>query len=217
MSFFPIIPPRSAIATLSSTAQATDTVDASTFTFSGVALGTPSGDRKILVGVSVVRASFPTTITSMTIGGISATEIIEQDSTREAVAIYIASVPTGTTGDIVVVCAHTESNCGIDVYACTGMSSTAHATGGSTADPMTASLAIPAGGVAIGHAMIGDGVSSGSWTNLTENQDDNVESNGTHMGAADAFALIQSSLALTCTPAGTYTRQAAAFASFGPE
>lgn len=83
-----------------------DPANASTYTFSSESLGTADADRYIIVGVVARKAgSTDCSITSMTIGGVSATELLDQgntDANCDVGGLYIANVPTGTTGDVVV-------------------------------------------------------------------------------------------------------------------
>ena len=84
---------------------ATDETDTATYTFSSQNLGAADSRRWIIVciiGIDVVEAN---SITSVTVGGVSATKLVQAEAStlfRHA-SIWAAYVPTGTTGDIVAV------------------------------------------------------------------------------------------------------------------
>lgn len=77
---------------------------ASSHTFSSVGLGDADGNRVIVVGVIQNDSGGVSTISSVTIGGISATNAVNRVDVgvQFRVSIWYAAVPTGTTGDIVV-------------------------------------------------------------------------------------------------------------------
>lgn len=217
---FAVIPPPAA-ATISFTASATDDTSQTTYTFSGVALGTAAADRKIVVGVGGARAAAGAhTVASMTVGGIAASLVKQQDVSagdRETAEIWQAAVPTGTTGDIVVTFDAGMVGAGIGVWAVYGAQSAAHATAGSNADPMNASIDVPSGGVLIGYARNANG-GTFTWTNLTEKFDEQFDSAApsNHTGAADTFASAQTALSVTCDPSTAGSDNAMALASWGP-
>ena len=103
-----------------------DASDLTTYTFSSQNLGTAAPDRHIIVGVAARKGGSATTISSVTVGGVSAT-IVDQysnsDSNSNISGIAIASVPTGTTGDIVVTFGAQMVRAVIAVYRATNLSS----------------------------------------------------------------------------------------------
>lgn len=150
----------------------TNTANLTTYTYSAVALGTAHFNRRIVVAVFFNAADdYPPA--AMTIGGVSATLLVTQSS---AIALYIALVPTGTTGDIVVTYATAANNSAIGVWRLDGVSSsTPHATASTTG---SGSIGIPAGGVAIMGQNVG-GFDTGAFT--TDYNDD-VESGNNNVG-----------------------------------
>lgn len=78
------------------------TVSLSSETFTAVSLGTAHADRKILIAVSTEGGASGTPPTTVTIGGISATQLTSNGTSSEFVAFWIATVPTGITGDIIL-------------------------------------------------------------------------------------------------------------------
>lgn len=210
--------------TISFTASAQREVSpaASVITDSSIAIGTASATRKVVVGAACVgSAASARSVSSMTIGGVSATYVIGQSdalgSQQYRVEIWQATVPTGTTGDIVTTWNANVAQHGIGVYAIYDAASAAHDTGGSTASPMSDTLNIPANGVAVGVAGSNGGATF-TWTNLTEAYDAEMKTTGgtnqNHTGAYAAFATLQTGLAITCAET-TGTARRMAIASWG--
>lgn len=181
--------------------------DLTTYTFSSVSLGTADANRIIIVNIAACAASSGRTISSVTVAGITATQQVFQSAFSTASAesaIYTAAVPTGTTGNIVVTWSAGMLRCGIGVYGSnTMMSATATATGSSTANPANASINVSAGGFVVGcdTTYRTSGAPTFTWTNLTENYDQNIEAGGTSQtGASSNFSTAQTGLSITCTP-----------------
>lgn len=108
--------------TYESTTHAGTITAGSYYTVSGASIGTADVNRRIVVcvGASTVYASPPT----CTIGGITAA-LIASRTTSEKVFIFSATVPTGTTADVVVTntLAFDIDNVGISVFRLIGYSS----------------------------------------------------------------------------------------------
>lgn len=98
-----------------------------TQTFFGMDIGSAAADRIVIVGVGQPALNGHS-ITGVTIGGIAATLAV-QDSTfsNHNDAVYYASVPTGTTADIVVTMDGGNNFVGIFVYALYGAAGTVNA------------------------------------------------------------------------------------------
>lgn len=194
-----------------------DTSDLTTYTFSSQNLGTASSDRHIIVVVESRKAGAATTISSITIGGITADIVLQQsnsDSNSNIAGIAIANVPTGTTGDIVITFGAGMVRCAIQVYSATGLaSSTAYDTDFSTASDPVGSLDIPAGGFAIAGG-VSNSASSATWTNLTEDHDNTLESFVTVTSASDSFVSAQTALSITCDFASSGSTPIGVFASW---
>jgi hypothetical protein len=82
----------------------TSTTDLTTYTFSGMDFGDANADRKIIVCIQG-HANSARSISSVTIGGVTATELVSQADASvggHRAAIYGAAVPTGTSGNVVV-------------------------------------------------------------------------------------------------------------------
>lgn len=99
-----------------------DDSSSSSYTFASRSLGAADADRLILVCAST-RAN--NTISGVTVGGVTATLLVETTySANGQVAIYLAAVPSGTTGDVVVSSAGTPTRCMMSAYRAVGVSST---------------------------------------------------------------------------------------------
>ena len=131
-----------------------------------------AANRKIIVAVATAQP-----ITGCTVAGVTAIQIVASTGGDDMdTTIYVASVPTGTSGTIIITMSgsagelHTRG--GIGVYAAYGISSTASDTftTTSTTDPMSQTIDIPAGGVAVAitHMNKGPGIPALTWTGFTE-------------------------------------------------
>ena len=196
------------------TSQVDTTDTGSPLTFSGVDLGDAAANRHIVVGVGVSWGG-SAQVSGVTVGGQSATEIIEVGLASQKASLHIAAVPTGATGDIVITTTGTGESWGIGVWRLIGANATPDDTGSSTADPMVDTINCPAGGVIIGYAHAQNG-NTHTWTNLTEQFDETTEGSFQHTGAFDTFAATQSGRSITCNPDGSPDSRRMVLASFGP-
>jgi hypothetical protein len=135
---------------------AADDSNLTTYTFSAQAIGTAAADR--YVHVFGGGSNDTSAVSSVTIGGVTATINKTQTGTSCTTFIATALVPTGTTADIVIVWGGAQVRCGIGVWSSTGLTSaTALDTAGTTTDAATMTLTNSvSGGFAI----------AGAWANL---------------------------------------------------
>lgn len=198
---------------------ASSATDASSYTFSSQSLGAADADRRIFVCVGSRKTGGATSISSVTVGGISASIEVEEQNTGTntcIAAVVVASVPTGTTGDVVVTFADTMLRCGISMYRVLGVDGAAPFQAlNSTADPGTANLDIPADGFAISVDSVV--CLSVAWTNLTEDTELNIESNFRLSTASDEFASQQTDRTITTTRTGTVIEPISLYASWSPD
>jgi hypothetical protein len=196
--------------------------DADTYTFEDENLGTESADRYIAIVVHA-RDSGATakTIDTVTVAGISASEIVQAQGTggtnSDLCGIFLAPVPTGTAGDVVVTFSEAVLRCAVAAFSLTGINPTAHDTNSSTATNPSAEIDVPADGVALGGGTAGSSGTS-TWTaGLTERYDNSGIAGelGTWTGASDAFDTIQTGLTITIDFVSA-TDPVGVFASFGP-
>jgi len=211
MLVFPVISPSISSVSVTYITNAVDATNGSSFSFTSTSFGPAAADRKIVIGVSSENGgSGERTISALTVGGVSATQLVRSyQAGNDCVAeLWIATVPTGTSGTVAITWSGSVRACGIGVWAVNGASSTAFDTASNSQTSSISAVAVTtsceAGGVIIG--MVGGGqanpVSSYSWSNANEDFDATVDAGdrATHSGASNAYAAAQSSLAITVTP-----------------
>lgn len=140
--------------------------DASSYTFSGLSLGTASASRVIFVAVAHRKADPSASTSSVTIGGVSATLVTSSTASNagSVVEFWRAAVPTGTTGDVVVTTSATVLRCGVGLWRVDGLTS---ASGGAVAGSTT--ITPPAGTMTIAASSTAvPGPISTAWSGLTE-------------------------------------------------
>lgn len=202
---------------------AQSTANETTYTFSSQNLGTADAGRYIVVAA---HCNSGTTVgfglSSVTVGGVAATIVVQQNNASGGFsgcsALAIAAVPTGTTGNIVVTWSHGAARCEIQAYRLTGIASATPAdTKSSTASDPTASLDVPAGGVAIGAGCTSANTIA-TWTGLSEDSDAVVEGTLTSTSAHGEFVAQQTGLAITIDfgISGSANSPAGVFASWAP-
>lgn len=104
-------------------ASALDIVNRQNYSWAGVSFGAAAADRHIILLASSRRAGAPT-FASASLGGVAATLVASSTTTNSLVGIFIAAVPSGTTGTVAI--NHNETNlvsCGYAVYSTYGLSS----------------------------------------------------------------------------------------------
>src|SRR3990167_2651308 len=157
---------------------AVDTTEATIYTFSSQSLGTAAADRYIVVAIAARGLGTTRTISSVTVGGVSATINVQTPnitSNTSLTGIVIAAVPTGTTGDIVITFDAQMLRCGIGLYRVTNLvSATPTDTDGSTAADPSVTLTTVDGGIAIGVGFTQDTAPQAAWTGATENYDNDL-------------------------------------------
>lgn len=98
---------------------AVDGTDGTSFTFSGHSISTASATRVVVIGVTG-KASATRTVSSVTIGGVTASVAVAYDNNSSSFVgsgLYYLLVTSGTTADIVVTFSSTMTSAGIDVWA----------------------------------------------------------------------------------------------------
>ena len=164
--------------------------DSNTYTFTNRALGSAQADRRIIVGLCMRVAGTTTTVSSVTVGGVSASSVIDVPNNgggnTTLGALYIADVPSGTTGDVVVTFSGTVLRCGVNVWRMVGAASgTASSTGSTQLDNTGVSVTVPANGSAVGYAVTdATSVPTMTWTNITASLGvTSIESSFYHAGS----------------------------------
>jgi len=157
-----------------------------------------------VVAVSSLSTSTPTV--SVTINGVSATEIITRRRSPSNVALYIAHVPNDATGDISVTFGVTTTMRAVGIWALYGLESSTPLDSDSAADGETTIVALPEmtsviGGFTIS-ATTGNMSSAGgsaTWANVTEDYEDIPSTLTIASGASIANG------AATITPSVTFS------------
>jgi hypothetical protein len=178
-----------------------------TTTFIGAGLGPVYPGRRIVVVVGTVAAGTTTgQITSVSVAGISCSELVAANVTSTntiQIKIYIATVPTGTTGAIVVNVASggaSGSSRIIQVYSLDSVK-TSTVTGSDLTSPFTFSRTFAAGDIYLG---AGRCVSTAteSWTNATE-QIATTVSGSSRVSSATSFGAAAGTRTVTFSPSTT--------------
>jgi hypothetical protein len=196
--------------------------DASSYTFSTVPIGTAASNRWCIALVKWRRAT-PTTLTSVTIGGVTASLVKERNydsgggaGSTTGLSIWVANVPAGTTADLVVTLAATVLRCAYALATVNGINPTATDTAEATgADPLVASIDVAEDGVIAAVAANGN-TATGAWSSLTEDVDANVEASSWYGVAYHDDAAAESNRAISCDLTGTITDHVMIAASFAP-
>ena len=176
-----------------------DETDLTTYTFASQNLGTASGDRYIIVGVTA--RDFGTTaksISSVTVGGVSATQVVGVQGAGSGTtisALWIAAVPTGTTGNVVVTFSEQFIKCDIALWAATAINSTATDTATDTVvsgNDLSGAVDVTANGAVIAIGATDADARTSTWTGVTE--DGEYATGGSFFSASwasDEFASAQ--------------------------
>lgn len=157
-----------------------------TYTFTSVDFGAASAKRYLIVAIVGRAGSTSATLSSVTIGGVTASVIGTAlgNGTTNQLALYGALVPSGTSGDIVAVFSAARNFAAYGLWALTQYESTAPvATYADTDSTMSGAISIKGGGFAVGAACTDDETSY-TWTGLSENFDTTIQSNLTFTGAS---------------------------------
>jgi hypothetical protein len=209
---------------------ATDTGGGTTVTYSSLSFGT--GDPNRIISAAVVNrptALSTNTITSMTIGGISATQVsgayVKDTSTSFIADIWQAAVPTGTSGNVVITYSDASTRSGIDLYSIVTATPTATAAAGAFTDvnaggTQAVTLTIPTGGAAIciyGNRSTSVPAVGTTWTNATGDNDE-LNIGGVATLVSSSHATSAGSTTITASVAGDASSSATVIsaAAWGP-
>jgi hypothetical protein len=199
----------------------TSNANTTSYTFSNVNFGAEDPTRRIVIVVGNGGDSFTRTLTT-TIAGTAGTEMVHGGGNLAFVSIFIAAVPTGTTGTISLSYSYpTVNHVVVGVYRLTGLSAnTPFATSTyATTPPANLSLAVPAGGCVIA-GIRRSASSSFTWSGLHEDYDLTISGGGGaiaqgYSGASMCFTNASPSQSIVATPTATGNPSAAAV-SWGP-
>lgn len=168
--------------------------DASSYTVSGATFGAEDATRHIIVSAMGWASGTEAWTATCTIGGVSATALF--DYTYVATIynhpyFWIAKVPTGTTGDIVITYAgDVVRRQAIAWWRAVGPDSISvvdtDSAGGN--DSPALALDVQAGGAVVGHSMAASDPTDWAWTNLTEHFAVSVQGTEDHSAASAEIA-----------------------------
>lgn len=196
-----------------------ETSGSGNWTFPDVDLGTPHDSRMILVGIQMDSGTKNRPVTSLTVGGITATPIIKAEAQGAIYARYAewwqASVPDGEIGDVhVITASHTPIELIILTYAVYNLTSVVPtAFVKDTSLPLSKVINVHENGLCFGITCTDDTVEH-SWTGLTEDFDENLVGNVHMSSAAKLFSSAQPGLDVSCYTNHTGSRQAMVVVSF---
>jgi hypothetical protein len=169
---------QSAVDSLTYETLATETGGTSTATFSSVTFGTANSNRVLIfITGSRVTSGLSNTVSSANIRGVSASQVPSAAVTGTGgnitSDIWYASVPTGTSGTIVVNWANANTRSGICVYnlvTATPVATHGGSSSGQTALSLsfTASLTVPLSGYGVVGAVFQQTGNTLSFTNATQ-------------------------------------------------
>ena len=221
---YPLVPGAAAVVPIekSLTDSETSTTNTDAYSFATQAIGAADAARYVVVVATSRGAN--ATISSATIGGVSASVVAEITSTQLNCAIIIAAVPTGTTATIAITWSASQSNCDISVYRLVGLASATAFDTDTDTSSATASLSIDceAGGCVIaGSAFSNPSNDTQTWSGITEDTDlyvnDTLTTDHNHSAASQVFLTAQTGLSVTCAWGGSAANaQAAVAAAFSP-
>jgi hypothetical protein len=178
------------------------------------------GERRyIAVAFSGATGGVAQSVTGVTIGGIAATQVVNLGSSTAPSAVFIAEVPTGTSGSVAIQCSGTIATCGVVVARIINpgiVTGFASAAAGHVSGVVTLSLNVPECGAAMGIVASQNALTT-TWAGLTELFDIDENSGEFISGAALTPSAPGTPLVITATNADTTpSALAGAAASWGP-
>lgn len=188
--------------------------------FTGVSFGAvaPGGEsRYIVVTVSATRdGAGSRSINAVSVGGISATKVVEANQSGAVCAIFVALVPTGTSGSVDVSLSANCDNCGIGVYRMTNpVSASAYDTGSGLGNPSDCSCDVPSGGGVIAVSATRAG-STTTWAGVSEDYDDLLQPGDDNYHSGGHGFAAGTPLTISATGAGSPGHKCACAASWAP-
>lgn len=183
-----------------------------THTHSGMTLGAADSGRYIIAAIDCRDAS-ARTVSTLTIGGVTATLIYAYQTSGTICGFWVALVPTGTTGDVVITFSGSVARSGVSTYRLlTSYDPTAYSDAQqdttATSNHLDITLNVPAAGVALAAVFYNNSTTASiTWSGLTEDYDNTYPSiaNQCHStaGGTNTFPTGNGSLAVQALGAGT--------------
>ena len=226
MSLIPIAPPTREPFGLTYITTASSTANATSYTFSSQSLGNPDQGRYIVIAASSRRNGSFTTISGVTVAGVTATAAVTIEynggvNNGTFNGLWIAAVPTGTTGDVVVSCgSNTHGAAAASIYRLVGVSSATPATTASDEEGVALSLNLNTTARSALIAVRGSAdLTSANWVGITEQIDSAIQTGSINSNFAFSSGLFLTSAAETprtvsVTSSGGNDRQGAVVAAW---
>ena len=215
--------PSTVTSTFRSNAQSSASL--TTYSFAGMAFGTASSDRYVVVCVAWYQSA-ARTLSSVTIGGNAATILTQNTNTVPGVsrgsAICLALVQAGTSGTVSVTLNAGCATCSVAVYSLTGITSpSASQVASSSANAPSASLTVNQNGAIIAVATTGSlAGASGSWSGGLTTDTNNSYFTGNQISRSSGsgnFPEQHIGLSVACSFSGTGVGlSSGSFAVFNP-
>jgi hypothetical protein len=181
----------------------------STYTETSVDFGAADPSRYVVVAVTSEDGG---AIVSATIGGVSATILIQVASAPVSVALLLAAVPTGATGTVTVNFTSTSDHHSIDVWSLSGIDSPTPIDTDSTTASGGLTLTSVGQGVVIACIISNDNVTH-TWTGATEVSDQSL-GGGQAASSSASGTTTSASTVVTPTPSSAPPQRAFVAATF---
>lgn len=186
-----------------------DANNLTTYTFTGVSIGTAAASRLVVVAFGWRRSTGTFTLNSLTIGGNAATLYVNNANTATIAGVAFGGlvVTSGTTADVVATLSGTAGLTGLGVWAVYNLTNTGSVVASSTdtAAPLNFTALTPQlGDVFLGAAYSNTASTSTlwDWTNLTEDGEIQTEASASPFSVASWQANNTSSLTVTAALTG---------------
>jgi len=170
---------------------ASDTTDASSYSFTSQPIGSASASRRVVVAIGWGAAS-GITLSSVTIGGVSASIDADSGNATGNRRVYFASavVPTGTTATIAITLSATAARIGIGVWTLTGGSATGQTAANinNASGTLTVTTAVNDVVLAAGFSSHTSNSVTTTWSSATERYDAQIENVFNAHSGADTVA-----------------------------
>lgn len=159
----------------------------SAYTYSGKDIGTAATDRFVIVGITAHDSSGSKNVTSVTIGGVAATQLSDGNDASGVCScdLWGAVVPSGTTADIVFNLAASATKSAIVWGVAYNLQSTTPVdtlvVNTAAASPLAGNIDVDAGGFVFGIVTVQNTVATYTMTGVSEDSDQTIgTSNGSY-------------------------------------
>lgn len=183
-------------------------------TIAGLDFNAEAGDRLIAASIAFEVTVSPPTISAVTIGGVSATQRAQAANSGRRAEIWVAAVPTGTSGDVVVTITAGDTTISAATFSVTGaeeVPTDTDAANGNGDNISITGLTIDTDGAGVAAHCNGFFDSTTSWTGASESHDTKVATAFVH-----SSAIVTAAGTNTITADGATATQALVGVAFGP-